>query len=46
MLAAGFSALTTGVDLVLAAAVFVAASQNVHLALLVVTLLMTSILGW
>jgi ABC-type multidrug transport system fused ATPase/permease subunit len=46
MLAAGFSALATSVDLVLTAAIFVAASQFAHLALLLVTLLITSVLGY
>jgi ATP-binding cassette subfamily B protein len=46
MLAAGFSALATSVDLLLAAAIFVAASQIAHLALFLVTLLITSVLAW
>jgi ATP-binding cassette, subfamily B, bacterial len=46
MLAAGFSALATVVDLLLAAAIFVAASQIAHLVLLLVTLLVTSVLAW
>ena len=45
MLAAGFAALATGVDLLLTAAIFVAASQITHLLLFVVTLLVTSVLG-
>jgi ATP-binding cassette subfamily B protein len=46
MLAAGFAALATGVDLLLTAAIFIAASQFVHLVLLLVVLLITSVLGW
>jgi ATP-binding cassette subfamily B protein len=46
MLAAGFAALATGVDLLLTAAIFVAASLFVHLVLFLVTLLITSALAW
>jgi ATP-binding cassette subfamily B protein len=46
MLAAGFSAVATAVELLLAAAIFVAASQIAHLGLLLITVLMTSVLGW
>jgi ATP-binding cassette subfamily B protein len=46
MLAAGFSALTVVVDLLIAAAIFIAASQVILLALLAGTLLITFVLGW
>jgi ATP-binding cassette subfamily B protein len=46
MLTAGFAALATSVELLLTAAIFVAASLFVHLVLLLMTLLITSVLGW
>jgi ATP-binding cassette subfamily B protein len=46
MLAAGFAALATCVDLLLTAAIFVAASLFIHVVLLLATLLITSVLGW
>jgi ATP-binding cassette, subfamily B, bacterial len=45
-LASGFSALATAVELLFAVAIFVAASQSVALALLLVTLFATCALGW
>jgi ATP-binding cassette subfamily B protein len=46
VLAGGFYALATGVELALAAGIFIVASQTAHVVLLIVTLLMTSVLGW
>jgi ATP-binding cassette subfamily B protein len=46
MLAAGFSALATIVDLIIASVIFIVTSQTVHLILLLVTLSVTSTLAW
>ncbi len=45
-LAACFSALATTIELLLAAAIFIAAGHIAHLILLLATLLITSLLGW